>query len=163
MYLFSVLLLYFELRYIYSTIVDYICLHYRFYNYNNFLINQYIDHQSFWVLKAALSSTLLIACTRSALCILGGQQMLFGQTSRTLTCIQTLIALHLDHWPLQSRIDLQDDIDYAGTTKNRTFRCSNLVLIDYAGTTKSRTFRYSNLVLIDYAGTTKTKHSAVLT
>jgi hypothetical protein len=70
--------------------------------------------------------------------------MPFGQTSRTLTCIQALTALHLDHWPLQSRTDLQDDIDYAGTTKNRTFR-------------------YSNIVLIDYAGTTNTEHSAILT
>jgi hypothetical protein len=89
--------------------------------------------------------------------------MPFDQTSCTLMCIQALTALHSDHWPLQSRTDLQDDIDYAGTTKNRTFRCSNLVLINYARTTKNRTFRYSNLVLIDYAGTTKTEYSAVLT
>jgi hypothetical protein len=74
---------------------------------------------------------------RSAHCVLGGRQMPFGQTSCTLTSIHALTALHSDHWPLQSRTDLQDDIDYAGTTKNRTFRCSNLVLIDYAGTTKT--------------------------
>jgi hypothetical protein len=91
---------------IYSTIVDYTCLHCWFYNYNNFLINQYIDHQSSWVLGAALSSTSLIACTRSALCVLGGWQMPFGQTNCTLTCIQALTALHSDHWPLQSRTDL---------------------------------------------------------
>jgi hypothetical protein len=143
--------------YICSTTVDYTCLHCWFYNYNNFLINQYIDHQSLRVLGAALSSTSLIACMRSALCVLGGRQMPFGETSRTLTCIQALTALHLDHWPLQSRLDLQDDIDYAGTTKNRTSRCSNLVLIDYTRTTKNRTFRCSNLVLIDYAGTTKNR------
>jgi hypothetical protein len=70
--------------------------------------------------------------------------MPFGQTSRTLTCIQASTALHSDHWALQSRIDLQDDIDYAGTTKNRTFR-------------------FSNLGLIDYAETTNTEHSVVLT
>jgi hypothetical protein len=121
---------------IYSTIVDYTCLHCWFYNYNNFLINQYIDHQFSWVLRAALSSTSLIACTRSALCVLGDPQMPFGQTSCTLTCIQALTALHSDQWPLQSRIDLQDDIDYAGTTKTRTFCRSNLVLIDDAGTSK---------------------------
>jgi hypothetical protein len=130
--------------YIYLTIVDYTCLHCWFYNCNNFLINQYIDHQSSWVLGAALSSTSLIACMRSTLCVLGGRQMPFGQTSCTLTCMQTLIALHLNHWPLQSRTDLQDDIDYAETTKNRTFRCSNLVLINYTRTTK-------------------TEHSAILT
>jgi hypothetical protein len=77
--------------------------------------------------------------------------------------MQAPTALHLDHWPLQSRTDLQDDIDYAGTTKNRIFCCSNLVNIDYAGTTKNKTFCYSNLVNIDYAGTTKAEHSAVLT
>jgi hypothetical protein len=77
--------------------------------------------------------------------------------------MQAPTALHSDHWPLQSRIDLQDDIDYAGTTKNRTFCCSNLVNIDYAGTTKNRTFCYSNLVNIDYTGTTKIEHSAILT
>jgi hypothetical protein len=89
--------------------------------------------------------------------------MPFGQTSRTLTCIQALTTLHSDHWPLQSHTDLQNDIDYAGTTKNRTFHCSNLVHIDYARTTKNRTFHYSNLVPIDYVGTTKIEHSAVLT
>jgi hypothetical protein len=146
MYLFSVLLLYFELWYIYiySTIVDYTCLHCWFYNYNNFLINQYIDHQSSRVLGVALSSTSLIACIRSALYVLGGRQMPFGQTSCTLMCIQALTALHSDHWPLQSRTDHLVHIDYARTTKNRTFRCSNLVHIDYARTTK-------------------TEHSAVLT
>jgi hypothetical protein len=77
--------------------------------------------------------------------------------------MQALTALHSDHWPLQSRTDLQDDADYAGTTKNRIFCYSNLVNIDYAGTTKNRTFYYSNLVNIDYAGTTKTEHSVVLT
>jgi hypothetical protein len=130
--------------YIYSTTVDYTCLHCWFYDYNNFLINQYIDHQSFRVLGAALSSTSLIACTISALCVLGGRQTPFGHTSCTLTCIQALTALHLGHWPLQRPTDLQDDIDYVGITKNRTFHCSNLVLIDYSGTTK-------------------TEHSAVLT
>jgi hypothetical protein len=123
--------------YIHLTTVDYTCLHCWLYNYNNFFINQYIDHQSSRVLGAALSSTSLIACTRSALCVLGGRQMPFGQTSCTLTCIQPPTALHSDHWPLQSHTDLQDDIDYAGTTKNRIFHCSNLVLIDYAGTTKT--------------------------
>jgi hypothetical protein len=103
--------------YIYSTTVDYTCLHCWFYNYNNFLINQYIDHQFSRVLGAALSSTSLIACTRSALCVLGGRQMPFGQTSCTLTCIQALTALHSDRWPLQSHTYLQDDIDYARTTK----------------------------------------------
>jgi hypothetical protein len=159
MYLFSVLLLYFELWYIYihSTIVAYTCLHYWFYNYNDFLINQYIDHQSSRVLGAALFLTSLIACMRSALCVLGGRQMPFGQTRCTLTCIQAPTALHSDNWPLQSRTDLQDDIDHAGTTKNRTFCCSNLVNVYHARTTKNRTFCYSNLVNVDHAGTTKNK------
>jgi hypothetical protein len=68
-----------------------------------------------------------------------------------------MTGLHSDHWPLQSRIDLQDDVDYAWTTKHRTFRCSNIVLIDYAWTTKNRIFCCSNLVLVDYAWTTKNR------
>jgi hypothetical protein len=83
--------------------------------------------------------------------------MPFGQTSCTLTCIQAITALHSDHWPLQSRTNLQDDIDYAWTTKNRTFCYSNVVLVDYAWATKNKTFRYSNLVLVDYAWTTKNR------
>jgi hypothetical protein len=133
------------------------CLHCWSYNYNTFLRQQYTDHQSLQVLGAALSSTLLITCTRSVLCILGGRQTPFGQTSCTLTCIQAMTALHSDHWPLQSRTDLQDDVVYAWTTKNRTFRCSNLVLVDYTWTTKNRTFRGSNLVLVDYGWTTKNR------
>jgi hypothetical protein len=145
---------------IYTYILDYSWLHLStlfILQLQQLLINQYIDHQSSRVLRAALSSTSLIACTRSALCVLGGRQMPFGQTRCTLTCMQALTALHLNYWPLQSRTNLQDGIDYARITKNRTFCCSNVVNIDYAGTTENRTFYCSNLVNIDYAGTNKNR------
>jgi hypothetical protein len=65
-----------NLNYIYICLnsVDDTYLHHWSCNYNTFLRQQYTDHQSLQVLGAALSSTLLIACTRSVLYVLSGRQ-----------------------------------------------------------------------------------------